>query len=240
MKTLFLGKRLLVIISFLTWVILLSAQTTTDQPIGKREWAAFHDLNASSYQAKLREMKAKGMRPVDVEVFGGNTRSYSIVFRQNKDRRDYVLLTGLTATRYNEKWNEMKSKGYRVLDQESHVLKGTRYYGALWIKNIENYRWSSNRNLTNERYNERYNELKSKGYMLIDVDAYRINGALRYSMVWVENKDRKDWLSFRNMTVSRYGQRYREMKGRGYRLMSTESYQNGRSQLYAAIWVKES
>ncbi|GAB5553630.1 MAG: hypothetical protein Sapg2KO_32210 [Saprospiraceae bacterium] len=184
-------------------------------------------------------MSKKGMRPVDIEVMGGNSRTYAVVFRQNKDRRAYDLKTGLTSEQYNTKWKDMKAKGYRPVDQESHLYRGKRYYGALWIKNTENYKWVSFRNITSDSYGKRFKEYSDKGYMPVDVDAYKVGNEIRYSVIWVENKQRKQWTQYRNMSASTFGTRFQEMSKKGYRLLDTESYQNGRSQLYAAIYVKE-
>ncbi len=216
------------------------AQGITDQPIGNHEWASFRGMNQSTYQKRLSEMRRKGMRAVDVEVMGGNTRTYAAVFRHNKDRRLWELKTGLTSDQYNAKWTEMKNKGFRPVDQESHLLRGKRYYGALWIKNSENYKWVSFRNINSSDYGKRFQEYKNKGYMPVDVDAYKVGNEIRYSVIWVENKQRKPWAQYRNLSASQFSARFQEMSKKGYRLLDTESYQNGRSQLYAAIWIKES
>lgn len=240
MKNLFVIQR----IYFLVFILLANytsgvAQGITDQPIGQHDWASFRGLNSSTYQKTLSQMRTKGMRPVDVEITGGNSRTYAVVFRQNKDRRAYDLKTGLTSEQYNTKWKDMKAKGFRPVDQESHIYKGKRYYGALWIKNTENYKWVSFRNITSDSYGKRFKEYSDKGYMPVDVDAYKVGSEIRYSVIWVENKQRKQWTQYRNMSASTFGTRFQEMRKKGYRLLDTESYQNGRSQLYAAIYVKE-
>ncbi|NRB64151.1 MAG: serine hydrolase [Saprospiraceae bacterium] len=215
------------------------SQGITDQPTGNYDWASYRDMNQTTYQKRLTEMRRKGMRPVDVEIMGGNTRTYAAVFRQNTDQRMWELKTGLTSEQYNTKWKEMKNKGFRPVDQESHLLRGKRYYGALWIKNIENYKWVSFRNLSSSDYSKRFQEYKGKGYMPVDVDAYKVGNEIRYSVIWIENKQGKQWAQYRNLTASQFGARFQEMNNKGYRLLDTESYQNGRTQLYAAVWIKE-
>lgn len=88
------------------------AQGVIDQVSREHTWASFRNLNQSAYQAKLNQYKAQGMRPVDVEITGGNSRTYSVIFRQNKDRRNWELRTALSSQDYNKKWTEMKTRDF--------------------------------------------------------------------------------------------------------------------------------
>ena len=215
------------------------AQDIMDQASGDHNWASFRNMNQRDYQAKLNEYKAKGMRPIDVEITGGNTRTYSIIFRQNKDRRNWELRTALSSQDYNKKWTEMKNKGFRPVDQETHLLKGKRYFGALWVQNKEKYKWVSYRNITSQQFAQRFTEYKGKGYMPIDIDVYPSGNELRYSVIWVQNTKGLQWAEFRNLTKSTFGSKFSEMRGKGYRLIDTEPYLRNGRQEYAAIYVKD-
>lgn len=217
----------------------LLAQGITDQASGEHTWASFRNLSQSAYQAKLNQYKAQGMRPIDIEITEGNSRTYSVIFRQNKDRRNWELKTALSSQDYNKKWTEMKNKGFRPVDQETHIVNGKRYFGALWIQNKENYKWVSFRNITSQQYGQRFTEYKGKGYMPVDVDVYPSGDELRYSVIWVQNTKRVQWAQYRNLTKASFGTKFQEMRSKGYRLIDTESYLNNGKQAYAAIWVKD-
>lgn len=219
--------------------IILNGQGIIDQPTGDHTWASFRNLSQSDYQAKLNQYKSQGMRPVDIEITGGSKRTYSIVFRQNKDRRNWELRTGLSSQDYNKKWTEMKNKGFRPVDQETHLLNGKRYFGALWIHNKEKYEWVSFRNLTSQQFSQRFTEYKRKGYLPVDLDIYPSGNELRYSVIWVQNKQKTLWKEYRNLTTSTFKTKFDEMSKSGYRLMDVEAYQRNRRQEYATIWVKD-
>ncbi|MEM7105303.1 MAG: serine hydrolase [Bacteroidota bacterium] len=215
------------------------AQGPIDQPKGEYGWASFRNLTESSYKTKLEEYKKKGYRPVDVEILGGSTRRYSIVFRKNKDNRRWALHTKLTHDAFSAKWNEYKNKKYRLVDQESYVVGGKRYYAGVWMQNKEGYAWASFRNLTSSDFSSKFTEYKNKGYMPLDVDAYAVGNTVKYSIVWVKSKQFA-WAEYRNIAKANFGTKFKEMSNKGYRLADTESYRRNGKQEYATIWVKDS
>ena len=217
----------------------LFAQGVLDQPDQDLAWESLRDMSESVYEAKLDELKAKGFRPIDVEVLGGASRKYACIWRKNTDGRAVEVHTKLTDAEFAAKWEELKNKGFRPIDQESHNLNGTTYYGAIWIENKEGLKWASFRKMTSDAFSQKFEEYKGN-YVPVDVDAYEVGGTLLYSVIWVENKDNIDWVEKRNIPQAEFGAQFDEYSGKGYRLYSTESYQCNGDQSYATIWVKES
>lgn len=234
MKTAFLIKVL-----FLSCLPLsLFAQGILDQPDQELAWESRRDMSESTYEDKLEELKGKGFRPTDVEILGGTSRKYACIWRKNSDNRAWEVRTKLTDTEFHDKWEDMKTKGFRPIDQESHNVLGTTFYGAIWIKNTENLKWASFRKMTSDEFSQKFDEFKGN-YVPVDVDAYDIGGKLYYSVIWVENKDNLDWVEKRNIPKDDFGKQFDEYSDKGYRLYSTESYQRNGNQEYATIWVKE-
>ncbi len=132
----------------------------------------------------------------------------------------------------------MKKRGRRPIDVDAYYKGAALRYSGIWIKNTENYKWASFRNLTDAQFKARFNEYRKKGYMPIDVEGYVVGGKLRYAVIWVENRDRIQWAEHRNMSASGYGKKWTEYKAKSFRPIDFESYKKGRTQYYAAIWVK--
>jgi CubicO group peptidase (beta-lactamase class C family) len=195
-------------------------------------------MSETTYESKLEELKTKGFRPVDIEVLGGTSRKYACIWRKNSDGRAWEVRTKLTDSEFSTKWEEMKTKGFRPIDQECHQAGGTTYFGAIWMKNTENLKWVSLRKLTSEEFAQKF-DLYKAAYIPVDVDVYQIGGTTYYSVIWVENKNNLAWVEKRNIPQSDFGTQFDEYSGKGYRLYSTESYERNGQQEYATIWVKE-
>jgi CubicO group peptidase (beta-lactamase class C family) len=227
---------LLAIIAFFPYQI--SGQGMLDQPAQDLAWESWRNLSETDYEKKLDGLKAKGLRPTDVEVTGGSSRKYHCIFRKNTDGRGWEVRTKLKDSEFSAKWEEMKNKGYRPIDQEVHTVSGTTYFGAIWIDNKEGLKWASFRKMTSDEFHAKYEEYKGN-YMPVDVDAYDLNGQTRYSVIWVENKDNLGWAIKRNIPQADFSAQFDDYSGKGFRLFSVEGYKRGGNQEYATIWVKE-
>lgn len=216
----------------------VASQGILDQPDIDLSWESRRDMSEATYEAKLEELKGTGYRPVDVEVLGGSSRKYACIWRKNNDNRGWEVRTKLTDNEFSTKWDEMKNKGFRPIDQEAHTVSGKTYYGAIWMENKENLKWASFRKLSSEEFSKKFDEYKDK-YIPVDVDAYKVGNSLLYSVIWVENKDNISWVEKRNISKDDFGPQFDEYSGKGYRLYSTESYERNGKQEYATIWVKE-
>jgi len=224
--------------AFFCLPFILATQGVLDQPDQELGWYSYRDMSDAEYEAKLDDLKGKGYRPTDVEVLGGSTRKYAAIWRKNTDNRGWEVRTKLKDAEFSAKWEEMKNKGYRPIDQEAHTVSGTDYYGAIWMENKENLKWASFRRMSSDEFSKKFDEYKDK-YIPVDVDAYEIGGDIRYSVIWVENKDNLDWVEKRNIPQANFGDQFDDYSGKGYRLYSTESYLRNGNQEYATIWVKE-
>ena len=109
---------------------------------------------------------------------------------------------------------------------------------AALINNQLNQGWASFRDLTSAEFSAKFTQYRDAGYRMIDIDAYPNGSGLLYSQVWEKNSDKRDWAEYRNMTSAQYSARWTEFRDAGFRPHDFESYRSGSSQLYAAIWAK--
>lgn len=210
---------------------------TLDQPDDNLNWASWRNLSNASYDAKLKSYKAKGYRPIDVEIRGGNKRLYSLIMRKDKRNPPWAIHTQLTHDGFSKKWNEYKDKGYRPIDLESYRIKNTQYYAGIWIKDSVK-SWASYRNLSSDQFNQKYRENKSKGRFPIDVDGYVVKGKLLFSGIFVKNTDNIGWSIRRNIKQKDFSAHFKDMSNKGYRLYDTNAYKYKSKVYFAAIWVK--
>ena len=200
-------------------------------------WASRSNMTSDDFADEFAERKDNGYMLTDIEVneVDGKQR-VSGVWQKNLDGRKWAEYRNMTHEKFSERWNEFNDKGYRLIDQESYVLGGNRYYAGIWIENVEGYKWKSYRNLTNAGYVELFNNSKDE-YIPVDIEAYTVGGSPRYACAWVENKENLQWYSFRGLSDSEFSVNFATYKD-NYRIHDIESYQVGGNQRYAVIWIK--
>lgn len=209
-----------------------------DKGIG---WASFRDLSSSEFSKKFHQYKKAGYIMIDVDAYSasGGTR-YAMVWRKNTDNRGWAEYRGMTSEKYNERWKAFRKKGYRPIDIESYRVGNKQRYAGIWVQNKEGYGWSSRRNLTAQQYADYFQAQKNKGYRIIDMEAYPTGNGIRYSAIWVQNKEKIQWAQLRDMDRSRYQKEVNERSKKGFIIVDYESYKIGNKRYYAAIWEKRS
>jgi len=203
------------------------------------DWASFRDLTTDEYVDKLNEYKALGYRPFDVEIKGGLSKRYSIIFNKSADNRAWGIHTTLTHNEFADKWAQYKNDGYIPVDIETYRTGGDNYYGGIWVKNKENRLWHSYRNQTGDDFHEKFLEMKAQGFRPIDLDGAYLGTKLRFSSIWVRNTEQFEWAVRRNVSSSDFGAEFDQYIAQGFKPYKISGYNNGFTTYFATIWIKE-
>ncbi len=113
----------------------------------------------------------------------------------------------------------------------------SRYFAAVWIFNTEDLEWISYYDRTDAEFATLFDRYNGVGYMMIDVDAYTVDGNTRYAAVWVDNSESLDWAEWRDLTSAEFSDKFEQYRD-SYRMIDVESYSIGGNQYYAGIWVE--
>ncbi len=199
-------------------------------------WASVRNLTSAAFAADFNARKGEYiLLDIEVDNVSGDER-VSGVWQRNPDGRGWASYRNLTSSGFSERWREYREAGYRLIDQESYVLDGARYYAGIWIENLEQYEWASYRNLTSSQF-ATYAEQFDDTHVLVDFEAYDVGGEIRYAGAWVENAGNTEWFLRRDRTDAGFSADFAAFKG-VYRIHDVESYQVAGQQRYAAIWIK--
>ncbi len=200
-------------------------------------WASIRGLSSSAFSDHFNAMKdAYLMMDIEVDEIDGEQR-VAAVWQRNTDNRGWAEHRNLDTNQFHDKWTEYKEQGYRLVDQESYVLNGQRYYAGIWVQNKENLAWASYRNLTSEEFSQKFDEFKRAGYLMVDVEGYSTGSGLRYAMIWVKNTENLAWAEYRNLSSDGFAQKFDELKAT-HRMWDVESYRHNGVQYYAGIWIE--
>jgi CubicO group peptidase (beta-lactamase class C family) len=203
------------------------------------DWASIRGYNSQDFHGDFTQRKAAGYRVIDLEVDEINGKaSYSAIWQKNADQRGWTSLRDLSDDEFSQRWTELKGQGYRLIDQESYIINGKRFYAGVWEENKGNIGWDSYRNVDGEEFGKRFKQYRDQGYRMIDIEAYPSGNTTLYSAIWIKNTENVDWVENRDLSATEYGAKFKLLNDQGYRLLDFESYQRNGQQQYAAIWVK--
>jgi CubicO group peptidase (beta-lactamase class C family) len=202
-------------------------------------WYSIRNMTPADHQNFFNSTAANGFMMIDAErhVINGQLR-VSSVWQRNTDGRGWASRSNLTSAEFSAYWEQYRSEGYRLIDQEAYTVGGQLLYSGIWVENTENLGWASLRNLTGADFATNFATYSRDGFMLVDTEAYNTPSGLRYSQIWVENTQNIGWAALRDMTAEQYADAFATYRADGFRVHDIESYMVGSQQRYAAIWIK--
>lgn len=218
----------------------LSAQAAILKDEKDIGWASHRDLTSSQFSDLFAKYSRQNMMMIDVDGYpDGNELRYSMVWRENTDKRGWLERRNLTSDEYHKLWEEMRDKGFRPLDLDNYALGSKNLWAGIWVENVEGWGWLSKRGLTSAQHADLFNEMSKRRYRIIDIEVNNTAKGLLYSSIWYENVDGRPWIQLRDMTREQYQNNVDLYSERGFRVVDFESYGSSKGQLYAAIWEKK-
>lgn len=143
---------------------------------------------------------------------------------------------GLTASKYQQTFDALAKRGYRLTDVSATVFAGRDLYAAMWEKK-DGPEWLARHRMTADAYQAEFDLRLKQGYRLVKVCGYGIPGQDYYAAIW-EKRGGPEWQARHGMTAAVYQQEFDQLVRQGYRLVHVSGYGIGRKDLYAAIWEK--
>ncbi|MEZ4868747.1 MAG: serine hydrolase [Caldilineaceae bacterium] len=205
-----------------------------------RGWAEHRNLTSDEFHTKWVAYKDQGYRLIDQESYTLNgNRYYAGIWVQNKENLAWASYRDLTSDEFSQKFQEYKDAGYLMVDVEGYPTGAGLRYAMIWVKNSEKLDWVEYRNLSSEEFGQKFDELKDK-YRVWDIESYRYNGVQYYAAIWVENKNGRGWVEYRDMTATDYRNRWYRLRDLGYRLVDFEIYPTANGERYAGVWRQNS
>jgi CubicO group peptidase (beta-lactamase class C family) len=201
-------------------------------------WLSVRNMTSSQFSAYFDEKARDGYMVIDIEVDEiDGTQRVGAVWQKNTDGRGWVERRNLTSDEFHALWDELRLKGYRVIDQDAYSLDGRLLWAGVWIQNTEGLDWASRRNLSSEQFAAEFDEYSNRGFIMVDVEAYSTDTGVLYAAVWVQNAENLDWVEWRNLNDDEFRKTFELYRDR-YRMLDVESYRVGGTQYYAGIWIE--
>jgi CubicO group peptidase (beta-lactamase class C family) len=201
-----------------------------------RGWAEYRDMTDQAFHDKWTELKDQGFRIFDQECYQrDNQARYAGAWIENKENLLWASHRNLTDQEFSSLFNDYSNRGLMMVDFDPCPLGSELRYAAIWVENVENLDWYEYRDMTSEEFANKFEELKGD-YWIKDIESYQWGGQQYYAGIWVENKSKRAWYEYRDMTGKAFGDTWLQLRDAGYRLFNYERYQTTDGWRYAGVW----
>ena len=155
-----------------------------------------------------------------------------------EDNLAWASRRDLTSAQFGDAFDSYRDRGYMIVDVDVRTVGTSARYSMVWHENPDRRAWAEHRNLTSDQYHALWERYRDDGYRPLDVEAYLLNGKLRFAGIWIENREGLAWSSIRNMTSSEYAAYFDQRRAEGHRPIDIEIYPTGSGLRVAAIWYE--
>ncbi|MEZ4883241.1 MAG: hypothetical protein R3E32_00800 [Chitinophagales bacterium] len=209
------------ILIFSLFVFLFSVQTANAQRRTNPKIGNFKAVNvqvnsttlvvngipAEEYQSYFNSYTKRGYRPVAIDGFlhragvanNGSTETYfNVIFEL--DKTTFASYHGLTGAAYQQKFNDLTGKGYRLSFIESYLQNGEIRYAPIFTKEVGP-AWKAVHGLTQAAYQKKFNDFLADGYRLVNRSVV-IKGGQKYVAALFDKANVGSWVAKSNLSVA--------------------------------------
>ncbi|MGW0432847.1 hypothetical protein ACWDV4_09920 [Micromonospora sp. NPDC003197] len=199
-------------------------------------WYEYTEMSASGYQSRHDTLKAKGFTPVFVESYlhGGQVR-YAAIWE--KGAAEYYAFHGLTADAMQTNFDAKVKAGFTPAQVSGVTVGGKTVFTGLMTKRSLGKSWAIRSNLTPATYQKLFNELTAKGMGPAYVNAYTVDGAVRFVATFAATAN-TPYQARHNLSASALASQQATHTKAGYRTRAIAGYDSNGSAAFIAIWAK--
>lgn len=206
--------------------------TWRDQP-GSKKQILRKGYSTTALAKEREELGRHNFRISDIEAYveDGQLR-WDAVFEYSTQGN--MLWRNLSTDAFGAKWREMAGKGFQLTKLEAYTTpNGQLNWAGIFEKGAPAATlW---RNFDTESFGDKWREMKQKGFRIVDVETYLVNGQRRWAGIWVRGTGQA---MFRNMTEAQLDAKVKSLPSQGFRILDLEAYRINGQIRYAGIWEK--
>jgi CubicO group peptidase (beta-lactamase class C family) len=203
-------------------------------PAGSTAWSAFHGLSGAGYQDRFDALTDAGYRPEQVDSYldGGRVRYAGLFVREPGS--GFVAYHGLTAAAHQDRFEDLRDRGYRPTSVSVVATGGERRYTAVYDHGVEGSFWLKSR-LSPEQYRQVFDRQLERGRRPVYLNGYTdTDGSPRLAVVFASEPD-GPFRARHGLTSAQYQAAWNEAVADGLRTEVVTGYDDGGAR-YAAVW----
>lgn len=202
-------------------------------------WMLKSRLSNSEFKSQWKSNAKKGLRPVDLETHVHKGKTYYGALWIKDGEKNWASYRDLSSKEFNKEFNENKKKKRMPVDVDAYVnKKGKLLFSGIFVKNSENVAWEIKRNIKEKDFASYFKSMADKGYRVYDLNAYEYKKQLYYAVVWVKDKESRQWASRRDMSAQGYKNWFNTYRDMGLRPEDIEVYTTQGKTRYISVWVE--
>ena len=196
-------------------------------------WLAYFGLTAQQYQQTFNDLDAKGFRLVRLCGYStGDDERFAPIFEQSSGPPRRAVHGRIS--QYQAVFDELTGHGYRVVQFNGYAIRGEEWYTAVF-EHADGPPWLAYHGLTAPQYRQTYDDLASKGFRLVQLNGYAVQGLERFAPIF-EQTGGPPIRAVYSLTAGQYQQQFDELTKQGFRLAHLSGYALNGEERLAAIF----
>lgn len=195
------------------------------------DWAATHGHNGAGFITKFEELSDDGYRLHRISCWNDSgTLRYASVWHKS-DGAGWFGYIGLTATEYQQKFDDHGAAGYRLVTVDGCESDGQSRYAAAWVydatevrgTHIANTPYRGIHGATAQQYQAFFDDGVEDGFRLTDIDVWTVGGQSRYAAVMTQDGG-PGFIHHSKWSFYDFQPKWQELVDDGWRLASTAGW----------------
>jgi len=209
------------------------------QKVSGPRMIARHGLTRAQLNSEIRSRIRGGAYQavlIDGYESGGEDR-YAVIWEKRTVPQQAVAWM-MTGSKYQEKFNRLKAKGYYVSYVSGYSIGNKVYYAAIWDKILPGASKKFARHgMGHKQFGKEIRRLSSKNMRLAHVSAYSKSGVPYYAAIWEKSRaDDPLQVDVFGMSPERYNYDFFQRKQEGYLPKVISGNEDGGEPRYAIIY----
>jgi CubicO group peptidase (beta-lactamase class C family) len=200
-------------------------------------WAARHGMTSNDYQIAMDGYVNDGFRPVLVNGYAAvnGDVNFVAIWEKSPNPPGWVARHGMSSADYQKEFDLWTQQGYRLTHVSGYAQGAEARYAAIWELRNDGIEWIAYHGMTEATYGNTVSTLSVRGFRLVDVSGYEVNGNIYYAAIW-EHSTAFSTNVF-DLTSEVYVGENTNLKYQGYVPTVVSGYTSSNSDRYAAIWI---
>jgi CubicO group peptidase (beta-lactamase class C family) len=166
-------------------------------------WAAKHNMTAAQYQQAFDDHNKEGYRIQHLSGYVVNGTEYFAAIWEKKTGGAMVVRHNLTASQYQQAFNEFSGQGYTLRLVSGYEKSGTDLFAAIWEK-TSSPSWTSRHGIPRLNYQHVFDNMYYQGYTPVYLNAYAADGSDKYNLIWENTNMKADDIAKLDAATTRY------------------------------------
>lgn len=199
-----------------------------------------HNMTKDGYQKEYDTwVKQKGYRIQQLDNYNdGGTLKFAVIFiKKTGQPQSQPTYHGLSAGDHQDLFEKYSKDGFVPVNVSVSSVGGKLYYSAFYEKRNVGASFLKSQ-LTQEEYQDQFNEMKKKNWEQVYINAYHHDGKTRFSVIWYEKSGYSNYAAIRKANNDDYQKEWEENRSNGFLTRCVTGYEEGGKHWFAAHWSK--